>query len=74
MVETFYGFIAVSMVAWAWLALMYWFLTCERAQLEKRVTSLERKEAERKREEKDEESWKKHISPSGTTTDMKVWT
>lgn len=54
MVETFYGFIAVSMVAWVWLALMYWFLACERAQLEKRVMSLERKEAHRKRQGKDE--------------------
>jgi Flp pilus assembly protein TadB len=74
MVETVYGFVAVSAIAWIWLALMYWFLTCERAQLERRVTFLERKEAKRKREEQDEKSWKKHISPSRTTTDMKVKT
>lgn len=54
MVETVYGFVAVSAIAWVWLALMYWFLSCERAQLERRVTFLERREARRKREEKDE--------------------
>jgi Flp pilus assembly protein TadB len=73
MVETVYGFVAASAIAWVWLAMMYWFLTCERAQLERRVTFLERKEAQRKREEKDEKSWKKHL-PSRTTTDMKVKT
>jgi type VI protein secretion system component VasK len=54
MMVEMYGFIAVSVIAWAWLALLYWFLTRDKADHERRLNNLERHEDRRKAEEEAE--------------------
>ena len=49
-----YGFIAVSVIAWAWLALLYWFLAWGKANHERRLKNLERHDDRRKAEEEAE--------------------